>query len=195
MGVSKKGQGALEYLMTYGWAILVVMVVGIVLWYLGVFFGGPGDVNTASGFAKIKPLESNIKYYDHTYGLFGDQTTLRFTLVNGVGTLIIIQNITMDGDCDWQSDTHRVMVDLEKDGTVDEISDYFELIAFSSITHISFPVVNVTTSEATDIYLIGCNSKAAGQSFSVPITITYTHTVAGQDIERQEIGTISGSAE
>ena len=33
----KKGQSAMEYLMTYGWALLVVMIVLGVLFYLGVF--------------------------------------------------------------------------------------------------------------------------------------------------------------
>lgn len=32
----KKGQGALEYLMTYGWALLVIVVVGAALFALGV---------------------------------------------------------------------------------------------------------------------------------------------------------------
>ena len=34
---NRKGQAALEYLMTYGWAILAVVVVLAVLWYLGIF--------------------------------------------------------------------------------------------------------------------------------------------------------------
>jgi len=33
---NKKGQGAMEYLMTYGWAILIVLVAGVVLFQLGV---------------------------------------------------------------------------------------------------------------------------------------------------------------
>ncbi len=33
----KKGQAAMEYLMTYGWAILAVVIVGGVLYYYGVF--------------------------------------------------------------------------------------------------------------------------------------------------------------
>lgn len=32
-----KGQTALEYLITYGWAILVILVVLAVLWYYGIF--------------------------------------------------------------------------------------------------------------------------------------------------------------
>ena len=33
----KKGHTALEYLITYGWAILVILVVLAVLWYYGIF--------------------------------------------------------------------------------------------------------------------------------------------------------------
>ncbi len=33
----KRGQGALEYLMTYGWALLIIAIAGLVLWKLGVF--------------------------------------------------------------------------------------------------------------------------------------------------------------
>ena len=35
-----KSQSAMEYLMTYGWAILIIAVVLAVLFQLGVFSGG-----------------------------------------------------------------------------------------------------------------------------------------------------------
>ena len=35
--VNRKAQSALEYLMTYGWAILIIVIVGTVLFALGVF--------------------------------------------------------------------------------------------------------------------------------------------------------------
>ena len=35
--LGNKGQGAMEYLMTYAWAIMVIIVVGFVLWQLGAF--------------------------------------------------------------------------------------------------------------------------------------------------------------
>lgn len=59
---NKKGQGAMEYLMTYGWAILVVMIVGVVLWQLGIF-GGQGGANKATGFSgsKIGAIDASIK--------------------------------------------------------------------------------------------------------------------------------------
>ena len=37
--VMKKGQAATEFLMTYGWAILAIVVVAAVLWNMGVFKG------------------------------------------------------------------------------------------------------------------------------------------------------------
>lgn len=88
--LNKKAQGAMEYLMTYGWAILVVMIVGVVLWQLGIFGGGPGAVNTASGFAKIRVLEPSIKYTG---------TTVTFDVVNGVGMVISNLDTTPAGDC------------------------------------------------------------------------------------------------
>jgi len=51
----RKGQGAMEYLMTYGWAILVVMIVGIVMWQLGIFNPGGTQGMTFKGFGAVKP--------------------------------------------------------------------------------------------------------------------------------------------
>ena len=39
-GRTRRGQAAMEFLMTYGWAILIMLVVIAVLFYLGVFTGG-----------------------------------------------------------------------------------------------------------------------------------------------------------
>ncbi len=37
MKTQRKGQAALEYLVTYGWAVLAIVIIAAVLWYLGVF--------------------------------------------------------------------------------------------------------------------------------------------------------------
>jgi len=76
--------------MTYGWAILVVMIVGVVLWQLGIFGPGPGGANTASGFTKIKPMEPSIVYSDTA-------DTLSFRVVCGAGTGITITGVTLTG--------------------------------------------------------------------------------------------------
>jgi len=69
------------------------MIVGVVLWQLGIFGGGPGAVNTATGFSKIKPMEPSIKY--------SDGGGLTFTIMNGAGTPITGLNLTASGDCTY----------------------------------------------------------------------------------------------
>ncbi|MCX6777790.1 MAG: hypothetical protein NT157_02800, partial [Candidatus Micrarchaeota archaeon] len=44
----RKGQAAMEYLMTYGWAILVIVIVLAALLYLGVFNVRPPEICTFS---------------------------------------------------------------------------------------------------------------------------------------------------
>jgi len=44
--MNKKGQSAMEYLMTYGWAILVIIIVIAVLFYIGVL--NPRNLTPAS---------------------------------------------------------------------------------------------------------------------------------------------------
>ena len=89
----EKGQGALEYMQTYGWSILVVMVIGIVLWQLGVF-GQHGTVNAATGFAKIRVLEPGIKYSSGT-----ETDALTFHIVNTESSYIKFLGSTSNGDC------------------------------------------------------------------------------------------------
>ncbi len=84
--LGKKGQGAMEYLMTYGWAILVVMIVGVVLWQLGIFNLG-GQTKTMTGFGAVKPIDWDV---DSS----GSGTLI---IVNGEGTPI--KSVTVGGDC------------------------------------------------------------------------------------------------
>ncbi|MCX6816022.1 MAG: hypothetical protein NT120_04190 [Candidatus Aenigmarchaeota archaeon] len=63
----KKGQGALEYLMTYGWALLVIVVVGAALYALGVLNPSTYTQSRCTG----------LQYF-----LFGDQkaSTTHYTV-------------------------------------------------------------------------------------------------------------------
>jgi len=54
MLVQLKGQGAFEYMVSYGWAILIVIVLGILLFSLGVF--NPSQTPSASGFVYLRPV-------------------------------------------------------------------------------------------------------------------------------------------
>jgi len=101
----KRGQSALEYMQTYGWAILVILVVGVVLLQLGIFSVNP-EANVAIGFSKIQVLEPTIKYV----GFYNSDTasessdasvtnTFNFTIVNVAGDHIHIQSFKVGGDC------------------------------------------------------------------------------------------------
>ena len=82
----KKGQGAMEYLMTYGWAILVVLIVGIVLWKTGLF----GTSATGqSGFDVLVPDQWKI-----TNGT--DASLIRFN--NVAGRTIRVNSIKVSED-------------------------------------------------------------------------------------------------
>ncbi len=49
----KKAQSAMEYLMTYGWAILIVIIVAAALYALGVFNPATYTGSTATGFTEL----------------------------------------------------------------------------------------------------------------------------------------------
>ena len=55
----RKGQSALEYMMTYGWAILVIVIVAAVLYSLGIFSPSSSVGTGSTGFAPFTASASN----------------------------------------------------------------------------------------------------------------------------------------
>ena len=83
----KRGQSALEYLVTYGWAILAIVIVAAVLWYFGIF--NPSKWSSSKqcgGFASFTCI-------DYTTTTAGNVTAI---LGNNVGRSI---NITAPVAC------------------------------------------------------------------------------------------------
>ncbi|MFH1722093.1 MAG: hypothetical protein ABH950_05760 [Candidatus Altiarchaeota archaeon] len=78
------GQAAMEFLLNYGWAIMVVLMVGVVLWDLG-FFNISAEVYTMKGFAPIKPQLNTV-----TVNYLTDFYEFRGTFLNTLGTTIEI---------------------------------------------------------------------------------------------------------
>ena len=54
---ANKGQGATEYVLNHGWAILTVLIIGVIMWEMGVFKMRP-SAWTSEGFVDIRPIES-----------------------------------------------------------------------------------------------------------------------------------------
>lgn len=81
-----KAQAAMEYLMTYGWAILIVIIVAAALYMLGVFNPATYTGTTATGFGTIGTPKS---FTYNTTGLFVE-------MQNKVGRDVNITSITSD---------------------------------------------------------------------------------------------------
>lgn len=83
--MEKKGQSALEYLMTYGWALIVIAIVIGVLVFI---------MSTTTAGSNCTSDNTQIIYVDHTVS--GGALTLK--LQNGAGKTIDISAIDGNGD-------------------------------------------------------------------------------------------------
>ncbi len=50
---SKRSQSALEYMMTYGWAILLIVIVAVILYSMGIFNPSSSITSTSTGFTPL----------------------------------------------------------------------------------------------------------------------------------------------
>ena len=48
---TQRSQSALEYMMTYGWAILIIVIVAVILYSMGIFNPSSSVTTTSSGFS------------------------------------------------------------------------------------------------------------------------------------------------
>ncbi len=78
--MAKKGQAALEYLTTYGWLLVIIVIVAGALYSLGVFSPGTYQGKTCTGFT------GQVTYVDHKLASDGAFT---FVLANNVGKSVI----------------------------------------------------------------------------------------------------------
>ncbi len=77
-----KAQSALEYMMTYGWAILIIVIVAAVLYSLGIFSPSSSVGTTATGFSPFTVLaQTCTPHY------------LAFQLGNNAGVTVTLKNV------------------------------------------------------------------------------------------------------
>ncbi len=82
---SKRSQSALEYMMTYGWAILIIVIVAAVLYSMGIFNPSSSSNTTATGFAQFTPLDFSCTPQTGFSAVFG----------NDLGSVIKIYNASL----------------------------------------------------------------------------------------------------
>ncbi len=58
-GLDKRSQSALEYMMTYGWAILIIVIVAVILYSMGIFNPSSSVTTASAGFSpSLYPVQS-----------------------------------------------------------------------------------------------------------------------------------------
>jgi hypothetical protein len=82
-----RAQGAMEYMSTYGWAIMAVIVVAIMMWQFGIF-DQKSSPYTAKGFNYIKPQLGSVSI-THTAGAY----TFEGIFLNAQGDSITVTDI------------------------------------------------------------------------------------------------------
>ncbi|MBU0761995.1 MAG: hypothetical protein KKD39_03135 [Candidatus Altiarchaeota archaeon] len=179
-----RGQSAIEYVMSYSWAILVVMVVGIALWQLGILNLASQGI-TSKGFSKIQPQLSAT-------GL-SNNSVFTGVFVNGAGTRIFLTGVRIyngdsliccshegagSGCTDDGSDIHgKTAMDLGNEGGV-----------FIPAGEVFKVEVGGETKRCTV-------SNSVGERYEIKIDIDYSTFLDRQTIEHTSSGTISGPLE
>lgn len=85
---NKKGQAAMEYLMTYGWVLISILVIIAVLISSGIFNTGKfinQECKITPDFPCLTPVREQI----------GGTYKIRFNVTNGLGHTIVLQGIKM----------------------------------------------------------------------------------------------------
>jgi len=185
-----KGQGALEYLQTYAWAILVVMVVGVVLWQIGIF-GLQGGPNTSSGFAVMKILSPSITYRADT-----EDNALNFSFVNTAGLrargIYVLRNVS--GDCS------AILLDYTEVGMLEGPCNALTYPNYGIYIPVNRCWINQPVSlEAGDTAkptYTRCTSLDAGETFVVYVTFQYNERVgSGEPTTHMDSGVIMGTVQ
>ena len=83
--IGKRGQSALEYLMTYGWALVVIVIVVAALFLLGILNPATYQGSTCTGFTKMA-------YKGHSQD--GNSFTVRFQNATGASVSDVNSSIT-----------------------------------------------------------------------------------------------------
>jgi hypothetical protein len=86
----RKAQAALEYLMTYGWAILIIAIVAAALYYMNVFGGGCASPS-ATGF----PTSGGVGILSNGFLVNADGSG-ELILTNNAAQSITLSNVAVD---------------------------------------------------------------------------------------------------
>lgn len=90
--MKSKAQGAMEYMATYGWALVAVLIIGVVLYGMGIFTPSAVTNFGNSGFGVVKPMEWLCNPGP------GASDTVKMEVLNGAGNRIENLSIAVGQD-------------------------------------------------------------------------------------------------
>src|SRR3989338_2642639 len=166
----RKGQGAFEYIMTYGWAIIIIIIVGIILYNCGVF--GQATEST-QGFIKIRPSEHAF-YFDGSAVI---------SWVNVAGQSLKSVTVGYTGDCVVNSSLGNIKTGKRANDEITcssgcTIGD--AVIVDASVSYIAETGVNRTE---TGVIRGTCFQKTLAFSLTWPFTNASNYTYNSSEAE------------
>ncbi len=180
-----RGQGAMEYLMNYGWAILVVLVVGIMLWQLG-YLDMHAETITVSGFSRLKPQLAGTRLT--TSGDF------EATFTNAAGETVVIRDFTMTRDEDGATNsiaTNGGGEPLCTDMTRSWVKSTEDCCAGNNLAACD---ASVAKGQNFKVHVappaLGAFTGGEGEAYKISATITYTATISGIATSHTDSGVI-----
>jgi hypothetical protein len=156
----RKGQAAMEYLMTYGWAILVIVIVLAALLYLGVFNVQPPETCMFSPGLSCK-----------TFYLPSGTDHLALTVVNGLQKPITVTDVS----CSQQTTPSYTTFVAAKTANV---GGEFTVVEADAVSCLSSAVASTPI------------AFAAGDTYSGKVYLKYYFTSEGSTSPRVIQGTI-----
>ncbi|MBU0757967.1 MAG: hypothetical protein KKF44_07895 [Nanoarchaeota archaeon] len=167
--MNRKGQAAMEFLMTYGWAILVVIAAIAALAYFGV-------LSPEKMLPERTTFQAPVPNVDNAIVMAGgaDAGYVEIAFKNNVGFTINVTDVyAADGDCGSVSATGAEEISVEG-------------AAFTTI-----PIAStVTNGQGFRIKFRCTPALLAGEKFKSDITFKYVNTETMQ--ERPHQGTVQG---
>lgn len=161
----KVGQAGLDFLMTYGWALVIIVLVIGVLFALGIFNVGSFAGNRVAGFTSIGVA---------AYAFDAGTANLTVKLVNRAGTQVSIEGIA----CAFETDSFVGCALSVKNTSGTDTLPY-----------------SLSSGSATDVLYISTNATGKYKTndyYSVQLQINYTDLKT--NFKYTDSGTISGKA-
>jgi len=174
--INKKGQAAMEFLMTYGWAILVVLAAIGALAYFGVLSPSSMLPQRTTFAAPIQNTDNALV----TNGI-ANAGTIKIPFRNNLGTQVTIDSISKaDGKCGGVSTTANPTIAIDGGSAVD-------------LTTGSVAARTVSNGEPFVMTIYCTDALVADSRFDSGISFKYTNI--DSTIQRTHVGNVQSTVE